>query len=147
LISAALRGQLDRQLAEERWNLFGLGMRLRIRSKHGTFIYYPDITVEGRGPNEDFVDDPVVLMEIPSSASRRVDFGEKVLTYLKIPSLKTYVIVSDQPTLVVVYHRENGGAWKEVVWRKEEDIVDLPEIGCRLTLREIYQRVLSSGVA
>jgi len=74
-------------------------------------VRYPDIAVtchpvDGR---DDVVPDPVVIMEIISPSTERVDRRRKKLEYFATPSIRQYAIVEQDERLVDLYTRTETG--------------------------------------
>jgi Uma2 family endonuclease len=56
--------------------------------------------------------EPVIIVEVMSPASEADDAGRKWFSYRKIPSLKHYLVVS-QDERVVQVHSRSGDLWSE----------------------------------
>jgi Uma2 family endonuclease len=105
--------------------------------------YYPDVVVlctpiaeldlVARGPS--------VVVEVTSPSTARIDRGEKLEAYRRIPALRTYLIVDHRRRRVDWHWRDaEGGEWlhEELV---AEGRVPVPCLDVELTLDEIYRRV------
>jgi Uma2 family endonuclease len=116
--------------------------KIRVRLPMQVRFYYPDVSVVCRSnPQTDsFQDEPVVVFEILSRRTRRIDEGEKKDAYLKIPSLGVYVLVEQETAAVVAFRRTEGGFLREV-YEGLEAVLPLGEIGVELPLAEIYETV------
>ncbi|MCE7869918.1 Uma2 family endonuclease [bacterium CPR1] len=121
---------------------FNSDTKIRIRLPHHIRFYYPDLSVVCRPgpPHGSFQDEPAVVVEVLSRATRRVDEGEKKDAYLTIPSLEVYLLVEQDLPAVVAFHRTEQGFVRDV-YRSLEEIVPLPGIGIELPLSELYERV------
>ncbi|BAM04913.1 Uma2 family endonuclease [Phycisphaera mikurensis] len=131
-LHAGLRGQ--------RCAAFNSDTKVRVRSTPKTRFYYPDAMVVCEPNPEDdvFQDQPVVIVEVLSESTRRVDEGEKRDAYLTIPSLRVLLLVEPERPRVSVDRRGSDGGF-ERSWREGEDaVVALPELGSELPLRELY---------
>ncbi len=133
--------ELTVQLRGKSCEPFGGDMRLRVRKPGATFYYYPDVTVDCSGSKDDEVDQPSVIFEVLSPATDRGDRGDKLVNYQSLPSMRVYALVDQFRMSVTVYRRGEGEAWTREFFSDAEATVDLPEIGCALTLRAIYDRV------
>ncbi|HVN11290.1 MAG TPA: Uma2 family endonuclease [Kineosporiaceae bacterium] len=79
-----------------------------------TNSYYPDVFVHcGPGGHEQYEVDAVVVVEVLSPSSALRDRREKAAAYVRLPSLKAYVVVDPDQPRVEVYQSEHG-AW---TWR------------------------------
>jgi Uma2 family endonuclease len=116
--------------------------KIRIRLSNQVRFYYPDVSVICRSnpPNDSFQDEPVVVVEVLSRSTRRIDEGEKKDTYLTIPSLSVYVLVEQEYPQVVLHRRTPQGFVQEV-HTELDAVVPLPELQTELPLSEIYDAV------
>ena len=83
---------------------------------------------------------PTVIVEVLSPSTEAYDRAEKFAHYKKLDSLSTYVLVSQQKVQVERFTRE-GAEWPALKLHSLDDTLDLPSIGCRVSLREIYDKV------
>jgi Uma2 family endonuclease len=119
------------------------GMRVRVAACNDYF--YPDISVVcGRPEMEDHRKDtllnPVLVIEVLSESTEARDRGDKLICYETLPSLSTYLMVSQVKPHVDVYRRE-GDRWYHEPISGLEAVVPLPSAGCELPLASIYDRV------
>jgi Uma2 family endonuclease len=114
--------------------------KIRIRMPGHTRYYYPDVSVVCQpNPKDDsFEEQPVVVFEVLSPATRRIDAGEKKDAYLTIPSLAAYALIEQSKPTVVIYRRMDQQFIPEV-YEGIDAVVPLSEIGVDLPLVEIYQ--------
>lgn len=105
----------------------------------GMPITYPDLSVVGRPnpPNESFQDEPVVLVEVLSRSTRRLDEGEKKDAYLAIPSLSVLLLVEQERPAVLAFRRTEQGFVREV-FQGLQALVPLAEVGAELSLADLY---------
>lgn len=113
--------------------------KIRIRSQPQVRFYYPDtsVTCQPNSPDDTFQDQPVVIIEVLSSSTRRIDEGEKKDAYLTIPSLLVYLLVEPDCPSVTIYRRTEQGFTRETVTDCAA-VVPLPEINTDLPLSELY---------
>jgi len=133
-VGARLRGRSCRP--------YNSDTKIRIRLPDQVRFYYPDASVICRSnPSTDsYQDEPVVLFEVLSRQTRRIDEGEKKEAYLTIPSLGVYALVEQDSATVVLFRRSESGFIREV-YSGFEAVLLLPEIGIELPLAEIYDGV------
>lgn len=114
--------------------------KIRIRLPHHVRFYYPDASVICRSNpmDESFQDEPVMIVEVLSKRTRRLDEGEKKDAYLTIPSLMLYLLVEQDSQAVQLFRRTAQGFLREIY---ADGVIPLPEINCQLPLSEIYQGV------
>jgi Uma2 family endonuclease len=123
--------------------------KVRITFPDHTRFYYPDaMVVCHRNPDEDqFQDQPVLIVEVLSDSTRRADLTEKRDAYFTIGSLLVLILVEPDEARVVLYRRglpQGGFAAEE--YGGLDAVVPLPEFDTDVPLAEIYERVaLDSG--
>ena len=135
---------LGNRLSGKRCEVFSSNLRVRIRLPgRAEFYYYPDALVDcSRLPNDAiYAESPTVIFEVMSPASERVDQGEKLANYRTLPSLRVYVLMNQNNPAVTVYRRAED-VWEMEFYGSIDAVIELPEIESRLTLAEIYDRVL-----
>jgi Uma2 family endonuclease len=116
------------------------GMKLRIDHRTDSDGYYPDVMVS-RSPTDRerlYRKEPVLLIEVLSPSTARLDRGEKRVNYVQIPSLLEYVLVSlDVPKVEIMRRR--------TAWGTEElyigDTLELDSVGLKIPLAVIYQTI------
>jgi Uma2 family endonuclease len=130
------------QLRGKRCQIFNSDMKVRVRQTRSTRFYYSDVSVDcqpGSG-GDTFIDNPVVVVEVLSESTRRVDEYEKREAYLSINSLAVYILLEHNSMEALVYRRMDEGFSREV-YASSDAVIALPEIDCELSLQEIYSQV------
>jgi Uma2 family endonuclease len=147
MIATNVIGALHSRLKGRPCRPFNSDMKIRVRLSDGKLpthwrFYYPDASVICRSNprNDSFQDEPVVIFEVLSKATRRIDTGEKKDAYLTIPSLSAYILLEQDTASAIVYRRTEQGFIPEV-YNGQDAIIPLPEIDIELPLAEIYDRV------
>lgn len=115
---------------------------LRIRVVATGLATYVDAAVICGEPIRDpasrtHVTNPIVIVEVLSQSTEDYDRGEKREHYQQIASLREYVLVAQDKREIEVHARPAGGIWQRAVYRAAET-VDLPSIGARFTVDELY---------
>lgn len=139
-IAAALHAQLSKRPCESYQN----DMRVKV-SPTGLYTY-PDVVVTCEQPRfEDKVLDtllnPQAIIEVLSDTTEKYDRGKKFEHYRQLESLREYMLVAyDRPHLELFTHGDDG------VWRLSEVSglearIEMPAIGCRLALADVYAKV------
>ena len=104
-------------------------------------VYEPDALVRCGEPLDDDavrIIDPVIIVEVLSPASRARDAGAKLADYVRLPSLRHYLVV-DTKTRAVIHHRiEGGGRIETQVLR--DGALDLDPPGLRITIADLFGR-------
>jgi len=142
LIATNAIGFLHGRLRGKRCRPTNSDTKIRIRLSDHTRFYYPDLSIVCRSnpQNDSFQDEPVVIFEVLSKSTRRIDEGEKKDAYLTIPSLAVYVLVEQEMPAVTVYRRGERGFVHEI-FEGMDAVVPLSEIGTELPLAEIFDGV------
>jgi Uma2 family endonuclease len=122
---------------------------MRVEVDHDRY-YYPDVVVICTPVAElDIVArGPCVVVEVTSPSTARIDRGEKLDAYRRIPALRAYFIVDHRRRRVQRHWRESADA----AWMSEEIVgeaqapIPVPCLDVNLTLDAIYRRVVLPGV-
>src|SRR5207253_6291531 len=95
IIAGNIFAALHARLRGRRCRPFNSDTKIRVRLPTHVRFYYPDASVvcHSNAQNDSFQDEPVVIFEVLSKATRRIDGGEKKDAYLTIPSLSAYVLL------------------------------------------------------
>ncbi len=141
-ITVNITGELRTRLKGRPCQPFNAVTKIHIRLPTHTRYYYPDASVVCRSnPDSDsFQDDPVVVFEVLSNSTRRLDDGEKRDGYLTIPSLRVDLLFEQDEPAVIAYRRTEQGFVREI-YAGQDAHLPLPEIGIELPLSEISDRV------
>ena len=102
---------------------------------------YPDLMVicENDDSSDDYVrENPVLVVEVLSASTRRVDKTDKHLEYLALPSLQEYVLIEQDFVEIAVWRRSAN--W-QVSYYYLGQKVELESVGLALSVEAIYQRV------
>ena len=137
-VAIALGGRLRGRPCE----VFNSDTKIRLRLPSQVRYYYPDVSVICRSnpPSDSFQDEPVVVVEVLSPSTRRLDHGEKREAYLMLPSLRVYLTVETTHAAVIADRRTEQGFVREK-YIGLDAVIPLPEIEAELPLSEIYERV------
>ena len=105
----------------------------------GNSVRYPDIAVTCRPilDKDDIVPDPVLIIEVVSPSTERVDRGRKKSDYFATPSVRQYAIVAQDERLVDLYTRTEAGWVNEMIGG--DAVLALSSIGVELSLDTIYE--------
>jgi len=122
---------------------------LKVVSRAGNASMYPELFVRC-GPREGKrtrIEDAVVVVEVLSPRTAKDDLTRKRRAYTLLPTMRVVVYASqDEPRLDLVRRQAEGGFEDQVV-EGLDGILDLPEIGVRLAMAEIYEDTLVARTA
>ncbi|GJD54518.1 Uma2 family endonuclease [Methylobacterium dankookense] len=102
----------------------------------------PDITVECGELVRDTYESrsPRLVVEVLSPSTSSVDRFRKLDEYRRHPTLRCILLVETRFPSALLYRRV-GETWEPETYEAMSDIIDLPEIGARLALADIYDDV------
>ncbi len=117
-----------------------VGSELKVRTE--TSVRYPDalITCTRADSRSTFAPEPVVIFEILSKSTARLDLGAKNAEYQSIASLRVYVVLDQSAISAQVFRRDEAGEWTYAVVGAE-GALDLAEVGVTVPMAEIYEDV------
>lgn len=120
-----------------------IGSELKVRT--ATSIRYPDalIVCSPAAAKSTFTTDPVVLFEILSPSSARLDLGAKNVEYQGLASLRRYVVLHQTQAAAEMFVRDADGEWT-YAFLDAGGVLDMPEAGIVVPLAEIYADVAFS---
>ena len=139
LITIALVSALRSHLRGGPCRAYMADMKVRVSDD----FYYPDVTVSctpAPGPFY-FIADPVLIAEVLSESTERIDRHEKRLAYQRLTSLKEYVLVTQDKVSIEVYRRLERG-W-ELERFSENDTLRLEAVGFTIPVTDLYQDVMN----
>ncbi len=133
---------LGRQLNGSPCEAYNSDTKIRVRKQERTYFYYPDAAVVclSNPDNDTFQDHPVMIVEVVSESTRRVDEGEKRDHYLSIDSLQAYVLLEQDCAAAVVYRRQADGRFVEATYGDPKSVLEFPELGVILGFEELYAK-------
>jgi Uma2 family endonuclease len=141
-IAGAFFGILFNGLRGQACQPFNSDTKVRVRMATHNRFYYPDgmVVCDPNPPRDSFQDRPVILAEVVSKATRRIDEGEKREAYLTIPELSAYLLIETSSPRIIVHHRSDSG-FASRLYEGLDAIVPLDAVMLQLPLAELYERV------
>jgi Uma2 family endonuclease len=107
-------------------------------------IRFPDVVVDlaGESPGDLKATAPILIVEVLSPSSERIDPGDKAAEYLQIPSLLAYFVVAqDEMKAWVWIRRPNGFPPTAEVLKRAEAVIHIEPLRIDLPFAEVYDRV------
>ncbi|MDO9139110.1 MAG: Uma2 family endonuclease [Methylobacter sp.] len=116
-----------------------------IKVKVGSQFFYPDVMVvcEDENGNDYYTEKPVIIVEVLSKSTRRMDETAKKFAYQTLPTLKEYVLIEQDFVDVEVCRRSEGWVSRHYFMG---DNVTFESVGLSLAVADIYQRVDNEDV-
>jgi Uma2 family endonuclease len=142
LISGNIFGELRSQLKGSPCR--AIQESLRVRTPADLFTYPDVVVVCGKPRFDDSAQDtllnPTLVVEVLSPTTEAYDRKTKARQYRSITSLSDYVLVAQNQVRVEHWSR-HGGDWLQRELTSLEHLLDMPAIGCKLLLSDIYELV------
>ena len=119
---------------------------LRLQVAQGAAYLFPDIMVicgglqYSDGP-KDTVINPTVAVEVLSGSTERWDRVGKFTRYRLVPTLREYVLVSQDEMCIEWYTRNDDGEWVYHVAAGLEGICHLESLNIDLSVAEVYRKI------
>jgi Uma2 family endonuclease len=99
------------------------------------------VTLDEEDEAGETVTNPTVIVEVLSDSTERYDRGTKFDHYQSIPSLKQYVLVSQNQARVEAFLRQGEGTWQYVSFTGMEAVATLAALAIPLPLAEVFAGV------
>jgi Uma2 family endonuclease len=144
LIKTNLTGELRNTLKGRPCTAYDSDLRIRVSA---TGLYtYPDASVicgelEFDDQKQDTVLNPTLLAEVLSESTEAYDRGKKFDHYRQLASLKEYLLVSQDCPKLEHFARNPDDTWTLTIVSGLDQSLDLPAIGVRLSLAEVFDKV------
>lgn len=115
----------------------------------GDAVRYPDALVTcTKGPGTDrLVPGVVVVFEVLSPSSSRIDRIDKLLEYRSVSTIRRYVILEHGSVAMTVYARARSEDPWTATALTEGDVLSMPEIGIDVSIAEFYEGTDLGGSA
>ncbi|MEA3209278.1 MAG: hypothetical protein QOE70_2335 [Chthoniobacter sp.] len=144
LIAANVGAALGTRLRSRRCT--GYQSDLRIGIPGDGLCTYPDFTVfcepmTFMPGTDDTATNPAVIIEVLSKTTEAYDRGRKFESYRQLPSLREYLLVSQDAPLIERFTREGDDRWVLTTARGLDAVLRLELIEAELPLAEIYDKV------
>lgn len=142
-VSFNLMTQLGPALSRSRCR--GYSSDQRVAVPDSDLYTYPDVTVVCGEPEYDAGDpdtlvNPTLIAEVLSPSTEAWDRGGKFAHYRRLPSLREYLLVSQDRPRVERYLRE-GEEWLRTEFSPLDAVLTLISVPAQVPLAEIYARV------
>ncbi|MEJ7594047.1 MAG: Uma2 family endonuclease [Planctomycetaceae bacterium] len=92
------------------------------------------VVCQANALSDTFQDQPVVIVEVLSESTRRLDDGEKRDAYFMIPSLTHYILLEQEIAVAVVYQRVDQ-RFKRHEFTDLDDVISMDNLNLSLPLR------------
>ena len=140
-ITGNLSRELGNHLKGKACSVFASDLKVKV----GDNYYYPDVVVDCSvlEYGATFTENPVIVVEVLSESTRRVDRTHKKMEYMTLETLMEYVLIEQDICKVEVYRRRDD--WKPTYYTLGEN-VDFESIDVRVSVEEIYDRIKNNDM-
>jgi Uma2 family endonuclease len=115
-----------------------------------TLFYYPDVYVvcnSAEDEDEYIAHNPVLVAEVLSPSTKRIDRREKLAEYKQLSGLRECLLIHQGRVGVEVYSRTTDSAeWEERIYTNLHDELSFASIRVTIKVEEIYRRVPFTAV-
>lgn len=144
LITVNVAREISQQLRGRPCEAYATDMRVRIPATHD--YTYPDVAIVCGEPQfeDEYLDtllNSTVLIEVLSPSTEACDRGRKFALYRTIASLTEYLLIAQDEYRIEQYTKQADGRWLLSEYRTPEEGVEVASIQCRLSLKEVYDKV------
>lgn len=108
-------------------------------------VFYPDVIVvcEPETANDYYTEQPLIIVEVLSKSTRRIDETTKRRLYQSLPSLQEYVLIEQDIVDIEICRRSQG--WQPEHYFMGDGIV-FAAIELAVSVDDIYERVVNDDV-
>ncbi len=124
---------------------FSSDIKVKI-SKPNNRFYYPDVVVtcdESNDENDYYTDNPILIVEVLSKSTDKMDKTMKMKDYLNMPSLQEYVLIEQNRCEIQVMRRCEH--WQSFFYFLGDEI-HFSSINISLSVADIYYQVNNSDM-
>lgn len=148
IICVNMMRRLSEKLDNRECFVFDSNMKLDIQT-YNHFVY-PDVMVvcgeiEFSRNRTDIIQNPVLVIEVLSPATRHFDRGDKFTFYRSIPSMKEYAMISQDEPMIEVYYKQNHKTWIYTIAKGLDDSVMFKTLDIELPLKHIYHKIVRNS--
>jgi Uma2 family endonuclease len=110
----------------------------------GETVRYPDavVTCSKFSQLDRLVPNPVIVFEVVSPTSIRIDRVTKVREYNAVPSIQRYIIVEPNAKAITVFWRDQESKLLKAEPPADNEILPLPEVGFEIPIEGIYEGIV-----
>ena len=116
----------------------------RVATPKGNYRF-PDVVVDCGAfrPSAIGLEEPTIVIEVLSKSTHWIDTTKKLADYQSVPSIQHIVLLAQDEMRGQCWNRADG--WSVVYFEGANGEVDLPGLGVRMGLAEVYEGALEEG--
>lgn len=139
-IAGNIHRYLGNVIGRDRYEFYQNSVKLKIVD--GSVVRIPDFMIcEEKGDAVRYTTWPLLIIEVLSESTAKIDRVDKRREYSGESSLLYYLMIEQSKCLVEMQVRD-GDKWLVEVYEKMEDVIKLPYFNAELPLAEVYRRVV-----
>lgn len=108
----------------------------KIKTPEGNY-FYPDIAVCYPKVEQYFSEQPLLIVEVLSDATRKFALTDKFIQCQKNETLQYYLCIEPEQQVVVFYYKHDD-EWAAETFTKDEQLISLSTLNISFQLKEIY---------
>lgn len=141
IISLNMASELRAKLKGSACQAFMADVKLKVNQD----FFYPDVMVVCTRDDESklYKTAPVLIVEVLSKSTTKLDHTYKRLRYQNIPSLEEYVLIAQDECMLTVMTRKDE--WRSAYYYLGDEI-SFYSLGVTLLVEEIYEQVDNEDV-
>jgi Uma2 family endonuclease len=144
LIAGNVHGELRSCFKGRPCYVYTSDMKVRVESAR--LGAYPDVMAicgerQFLDDRRDVITNPTLIVEVLSDSTEAYDRGDKFAYYRSIPSLRAYLLLSQQRVSAELFLRQPSGDWLLSVYTDPSDRIPLAALDTELSLAEVYDKV------
>ena len=134
---------LGYQLRGKTCRPFTSDLKIRIDFPDHVCFYHPDASVVCTPPSGDprYERNPIVILEVLSESTRRIDQTEKRDGYFHLPSFQVLLLADSERLHVLVHRRRSDGGFATEEYAVRDAVIPLTEIETSLALEDLYEGI------
>lgn len=138
-----LRGEIRNQLRGKPCRVQGPDLKIKAARN----ARYPDALIDCGPPAgaDQFAREPVAVFEVLPRSTAWIDQTFKLRDYAATPSVRTYVLISQDEMRAVVYTRRDDGtldAGNAAILEDPGSIIEIADLGIVLRFSDLYEDVV-----
>lgn len=119
---------------------------MRVHIPYARAYFYPDVVFgcddfERTDEIDDHLINPLVIIEVLSPSTEGLDRGKKFNAYQQVPTLREYILVSQDEPLISRYTRQDGNLWLLSTLRGIGATLEIAAIAASVPLSRIYLKL------
>ncbi|MDI3283219.1 Uma2 family endonuclease [Polyangium sp. 15x6] len=143
LLTTGMSSALSQALGARGCRVFSPDMRIRVQETG--LATYPDVSVvcgklEFDPENSNTLTNPILIVEVLSPSTEKYDRQQKFDHYRLIPTLREYLLISQDERRITHYTRNEDDSWTLRDVRLSQPL-KLPSVDVTLSLDDIYRGV------